>query len=124
MGFTSLAKQVADQYGLIVPAITKAIPVPQAPGSTQPFFRALKFGMTNSDVRKLQIFLNTHGFAVANTGAGSPGHETTYFGPATKAALMKFQLAHKKETLDPQGLNGPTGFFGMDTMKAVNGMLK
>lgn len=46
------------------------------------------------DVRVLQQFLNTHGFIVATSGSGSIGSETTYFGPATEAAVIKFQLAH------------------------------
>jgi peptidoglycan hydrolase-like protein with peptidoglycan-binding domain len=79
--------------------------------------------MTGADVKQLQMFLNSQGFTVGKTGPGSPLHETTYFGPATKAALQKFQLAHKKEILDPQGLKAPTGFFGPATMKVANGML-
>jgi parallel beta-helix repeat protein len=88
------------------------------------FTRTLRLGMTGNDVKQLQIFLNAHGLNVSKKGAGSPGHETTLFGPATKAALMRFQLAHKKETLDPQGLKKPTGFFGIDTMKTVNAMMR
>jgi peptidoglycan hydrolase-like protein with peptidoglycan-binding domain len=79
--------------------------------------------MTGADVKRLQVFLNAQGFIVAKKGAGSPGHETTYFGPATKAALMKFQMAHKAQILDPQGLNAPSGFFGPASMKVANGML-
>ena len=135
MGFYTQAQAVAKQYGLTVP--TQNIPVQNIPTQNVPvtintptlnsgssFNRSLKLGQTSSDVKKLQIFLNTHGFTVSQKAAGSPGHETNYFGPATKAALMKFQLAYKKEILDPQGLNAPTGFFGVDTMKTVNGLVK
>jgi lysophospholipase L1-like esterase len=126
MGNYALAQQIAKQYGLSIP--TQNIPrnvaldAPSAGG--QQFTRTLRVGATSSDVKKLQIFLNAQGFTVAKKGAGSPGHETTTFGPATKAALMKFQSAHKKETLDPQGLKAPTGFFGIDTKKAVNALVK
>jgi len=128
MGNYTLAKQIAKQYGLTIP--TQNIPVQNIPINTpasnlgQSFTRTLRLGVTSKDVKRLQVFLNAQGFTVAMKGAGSPGHETTYFGPATKAALMKFQLAHKKETLDPQGLKSPTGFFGVDTMKEVNRLMK
>jgi len=123
MGNYTLAQQIAKQFGLTIPALTLPVNAPTS-NSGSLFNRTLRVGTTNSDVKKLQVFLNAQGFTVAKKGAGSPGHETTYFGPATKAALMKFQLAHKKETLDPQGLKAPTGFFGMDTMKAVNKLMR
>lgn len=44
-------------------------------------------------VKQLQSFLNTHGFTVAFSGYGSIGNETTFFGPATKRALLRFQVA-------------------------------
>jgi len=56
--------------------------------------RDLERGMTGSDVLALQVFLNTHGFTVAASGDGSLGHETDYFGPATTAAVAKYQAAH------------------------------
>jgi len=119
LGFYALAQQIAKQYGLTIPA--KSIPVnAPAPVPSSSFTHTLKAGVTDPDVKKLQIFLNAHGFTISKTGAGSPSHETAYFGSATKAALIKFQLAHKKEILDPQGLSLPTGFFGEGTMGVVN----
>ena len=56
--------------------------------------RLLKYGMTGADVRSLQIYLNTHGYIIAKSGPGSPGHETTLFGLATKATVIKFQKAN------------------------------
>ena len=130
MGNYTLAQQIAKQYGILIP-LKKFLAQNISANTNTPesnlgdsFTRTLKIGMTNNDVKQLQAFLNTHGFPIAKSGAGSPGRETNYFGPATKAALMKFQLAYKKETLDPQGLRSPTGFFGMYTMKAVNKLLK
>lgn len=56
--------------------------------------RDLYYGMRNEDVRTLQQYLNTEGFTVAQQGGGSPGNETTFFGPATRAALARYQEAH------------------------------
>lgn len=67
-----------------------------APPSTSApvFIRDLTEGSRGDDVRALQVFLNARGFRVAVEGPGSPGSETTYFGPATRAALAKFQAVN------------------------------
>lgn len=54
----------------------------------------IKPGVTATDVKKLQQFLNRNGYPVASSGPGSAGHESTYFGTATKAAIKKFQQDH------------------------------
>lgn len=51
-------------------------------------------GMTDPQVLALQQFLNSNGFPVATAGPGSTGNETSYFGPATQAALQKYQAAN------------------------------
>lgn len=56
--------------------------------------RDLTIGMTGDDVRALQVLLNTHGYVLADTGAGSPGSETSYFGPLTQSAVARYQSDH------------------------------
>jgi len=63
-------------------------------GGTVAIARNLYLGVSGQDVLTLQKFLNAHGFTVAASGAGSIGQETTYFGPATQAAVIRFQIAH------------------------------
>jgi hypothetical protein len=76
------------------------------------FTRSLTVGSKGDDVRALQMYLNTHGFAVAANGAGSTGFETSTFGPGTKAALMKFQMA--------KGITPASGFLGLKTRAALS----
>ncbi|MEA2715524.1 MAG: trimeric autotransporter adhesin, partial [Candidatus Parcubacteria bacterium] len=78
--------------------------------STSAFTRSLQLGDTGTDVRLLQVYLNTHGFPISATGAGSPGRETTLFGRKTKAALIRFQR--------DRGIPG-SGFFGPVTRAYV-----
>ena len=85
------------------------------------FTRVLKLGSTGTDVKYLQIFLNDNGFTVTSTGIGSKGNESTYFGPATYKALIKYQEYYAKDILTPYGLTKGTGYFGPSTMRKVNG---
>lgn len=85
--------------------------------------RDLRTGATGADVKKLQEFLNSNpDTRVAATGAGSAGMETENFGPATAAAVSKFQVMHRADILTPAGLTNPTGFFGPSTRAKANAL--
>ncbi len=85
--------------------------------------RDMRIGATGADVMKLQQFLNANADTrVAATGAGSAGMETQTFGPATAAAVSKFQVMHRADILTPAGLTNPTGFFGPSTRAKANAL--
>lgn len=76
--------------------------------------RDLTIGMRHEDVRILQKILNARGFTISSAGVGSPGNETTYFGPATRSALIRFQLEKK--------IKPAVGYFGPLTRKAMRAL--
>ena len=88
--------------------------------STQPlqtFARDLSVGSTGEDVRRLQVFLNRNDHVLADTGPGSPGNETAYYGERTRAAKQRYQITH--------GIQ-PTveyGHFGFSSRAQVNNVL-
>jgi len=67
----------------------------------------LYLGMTHDNVKKLQQLLNKLGYILAESGPGSPGNETNYFGTLTKNALAKFQADN--------GILPSVGYFGPKT---------
>ncbi|GAF83601.1 unnamed protein product [marine sediment metagenome] len=80
------------------------------------FYRDLGLNSSGSDVRYLQILLNKDSETrLDDYGAGSPGNETSYFGPLTKGAVIRFQ---NKYSLD---LNN--GFVGPTTRQKLNSLL-
>src|SRR3989338_2703648 len=71
------------------------------------FSRDLETGSTGPDVKALQAYLNSHGFPLASSGAGSPGNETERFGGLTRTALAKWQ--------NSVGIVPAAGYFGPKT---------
>lgn len=83
--------------------------------------RNLSIGSTGDDVRQLQRFLNGNPQTqVAVTGVGSPGNESSYYGPATARAVSKFQEMHAAQILTPLGLTQGTGGFYTSTRAKLN----
>jgi peptidoglycan hydrolase-like protein with peptidoglycan-binding domain len=123
-----LTQAAIAKYKAVLASVSSGISSANAPAtgtttaSVSYFTRKLKVGSIGSDVRALQVFLNAHGFRVASSGNGSVGHESTYYGTATAAAVSRFQIAHASDILAPYGLTAGTGNFGAATMKVVNGM--
>ncbi|OGZ19208.1 MAG: hypothetical protein A2494_01545 [Candidatus Lloydbacteria bacterium RIFOXYC12_FULL_46_25] len=97
-----------------VVAVPSSVPAsaPQGSHVRVMFVRDLYRGVTHSDVRALQIFLNTNGFALQSTLYGTPGHETDFFGEATQDAVRRFQEAHN--------IKPTRGYFGPLTRAVLN----
>ena len=97
--------------------------IPQTiPGLT--LTRSLALGSTGADIKLLQQYLNTNGFIIAQSGPGSPGNESTYFGSLTVKAIQRFQAQNGIVTSgSPEttgyGAVGPKtrGVFAKSTMK-------
>ncbi|HTK33474.1 MAG TPA: peptidoglycan-binding domain-containing protein, partial [Candidatus Paceibacterota bacterium] len=86
------------------------------------FARTLSLGSLGVDVKALQEFLNVNGYYVSTSGLGAPGFETTYFGPATDAALKKFQCAMILICTGDPGSSG-YGATGSFTRMILNGAI-
>ena len=83
-----------------------------APASRWTFDADLQLKSTGAEVKLLQEYLNHRGYAVATMGAGSPGHETPYFGKLTQAALRRFQAA--------KHITPAIGYFGSITRAYIS----
>lgn len=114
---TEITINTLDQVKVEAKPIVLATPV--KPAVTAPvktsryiFNSNLSFRKSHKDVKELQKFLNKKGFVISKSGAGSPGHETTFFGQATRAALIKYQKANK--------ISPAVGFFGQISRQSLN----
>lgn len=85
--------------------------------------RNLKAGSTGADVLALQKFLNSSlETQISDTGAGSPGYESDFFGTRTKLAVITFQEKYASEILTPNDLVKGTGTAGVSTRAKLNSL--
>ncbi len=71
-------------------------PPPYAPShSLPPVMSAASLGKRSPEIVTIQRILNSDpATRVARSGPGSPGRETSLYGPATRSAVQRFQLKH------------------------------
>lgn len=102
-----VATSVAILGGIVAAATSASAALNLTPQSCNYSFSTnMKLNSRGTDVMNLQKVLNMYPQTmVAESGAGSPGMETTKFGPATRAAVNKFQALHLAEL----GITAPTG---------------
>lgn len=113
-----VATGVAILGGIVASAVSASAALNLAPQSCAYKFNTnMKLNSRGTDVMNLQKVLNMYPQTqVAATGAGSPGMETTKFGPATRAAVNKFQALHLVEL----GITAPTGNVFAGTRALLN----
>ena len=109
-----------DISNLIASNITPIATPTSSFGTPEPLAKAtfthnLSLHATGADVHSLQQFLNTNGFIVAPTGAGSPGQETALFGLLTYKSLKAFQASVSLPA---------TGYFGPMTRSYISKNIK
>ena len=92
-----------------------------APVAAQTAFSStLRLGDSGSQVLLLQQALNTSpDTAVATSGPGSPGMESTYFGTKTLDAVKRYQNKYRAQILVPAGLTSPSGVVGPLTLRML-----
>ena len=97
------------------PAVTEPSSVSMPPVSAA-FTRPLSPGASHADVKRLQQLLNSDpDTRIAESGVGSLGSETMYFGALTTKAIQKFQVKYGVANLGDIGY----GNFGPKTRAKV-----
>jgi len=85
------------------------------------FAKSFEIGDKAVEIVAIQRFLNTSPQTkIAESGPGSPGEETDYFGSLTFAAVFAFQSQYSDVILAPLGLPNPTGYWGAATRTQAN----
>lgn len=102
-----LATSVAILGGIVASAVSASAALNLPTQSCSYSFNTnMKLNSRGANVMNLQKVLNGWSQTIVSaSGAGSPGMETTTFGPATRAAVNKFQALHLTEL----GITAATG---------------
>jgi len=80
---------------VVAQAPIAVVPSPIAVAVSPIFTASLKLGSSDADVKHLQKLLNSDpDTKVADSGFGSPGNETEYFGSLTEKAVQRFQCKY------------------------------
>ena len=109
----------ADQAQKIIAAAKAALGTPSSGAVGATFTKNLGPGVTSPDVKRLQQLLNmSSDTKIADTGVGSPGNESGFYGALTITAVQKFQ---KKYGLISEGTPSTTGYgaLGPKTRAAI-----
>ncbi|MFT7644950.1 MAG: hypothetical protein ACI9BF_000616 [Candidatus Paceibacteria bacterium] len=88
---------------------------------TRSLYLGVKDATSNGEVTKLQKFLIDTGDYTFVRSSGRV-ESTGYYGPATAAAVSRFQVKYRSEILSLAGVVNPTGYFGASTRAKVNAL--
>ncbi|MBT7717722.1 hypothetical protein HN699_05135, partial [Candidatus Uhrbacteria bacterium] len=109
--FGPLTRELISSQGIVIEDIIDVDEIQEGEDVEVVFDRDLTLGSKGEDVRELQKYLNKSGYILADSGPGSRGNETDYFGELTRQALIKFQKA--------VGIKPAAGYFGPITRSFI-----